>query len=80
MPSLTLKALPRTLHRNLKARAKANHRSLNKEVIATLQTATAATGSVDLAAWEESSRRARALFVRPVTARQITNWKRTGRM
>jgi plasmid stability protein len=80
MPTLTLKDLPRKLHRELKNRAKAHHRSLNKEVIATLQDATAVTRPLDNAAWEESVRRARSLFRRPVTARQIDRWKRAGRL
>jgi plasmid stability protein len=80
MPSLTLKDLPNKLHRKLKNRAKAHHRSLNKEVIATLQNATAATRAFDQDALEESIRRARSLFRRPVTAREIDAWKRAGRM
>jgi plasmid stability protein len=80
MPSITLKNLPRHLHRDLKARAKTNHRSLNKEVIATLRAGTAAAVSFDAAALEENARRARALFRRPVSPREITTWKRAGRL
>jgi plasmid stability protein len=80
MPSITLKDIPRALHRDLKARAKANHRSLNKEVIATLRAGTASAIPLDLSALEETARRTRALFKQPVTARQITTWKRTGRL
>ncbi len=80
MPTLTLKDLPRDLHRDLKKRAKAHHRSLNKEVIATLRAATAPVLSLDLAAFDENVRRARALFKRPVAARQVTSWKREGRL
>jgi plasmid stability protein len=80
MPTITLKNLPRDLHRKLKNRAKAHRRSLNGEVIATLQNATAATRPFDTAVLEESVRRARSLFQRPVTARQIDAWKRAGRL
>jgi plasmid stability protein len=80
MPTITLKNLPRDLHRKLKNRAKANQRSLNGEVIATLQNATAATRPLDTSVLEESVRRARSLFRRPVTARQIDAWKRAGRL
>jgi len=80
MPSITLKGLPRDLHRKMRARAKANHRSLNREVIATLQAATADARPLDPNALEESVRRARSLFRRPVTARQIDAWKRAGRL
>ena len=80
MPTITLKNLPRDLHRKLKNRAKAHQRSLNGEVITTLQNATAATRPLDTSVLEESVRRARSLFRRPVTARQIDAWKRAGRL
>jgi plasmid stability protein len=80
MPTITLKNLPRDLHRKLKNRAKAHQRSLNGEVIATLQNATAATRPLDTSVLEESVRHARSLFRRPVTARQIDAWKRAGRL
>lgn len=80
MSTITLKNLPRDLHRKLKNRAKAHQRSLNGEVIATLQNATAATRRLDTSVLEESVRRARSLFRRPVTARQIDAWKRAGRL
>jgi plasmid stability protein len=80
MPTITLKDIPRPLHRDLKKRAAAHHRSLNKEVIATLQNATAAARPLDRASLAESIQRARSLFRRPVTARQIDAWKRSGRL
>jgi plasmid stability protein len=80
MPTITLKGLPRDLHRKIRARAKANHRSLNREVIATLQAATAATRPLNANALQELVRRARSLFRRPITARQIDAWKRAGRL
>jgi plasmid stability protein len=80
MPTITLKNLPRDLHRELKNRARAHHRSLNKEVIVTLRSATATAIPFNTAALEESVRHARSLFRRPVTARQIDAWKRAGRL
>jgi plasmid stability protein len=80
MPTITLKDIPPQLHRELKIRAKAHHRSLNKEVIATLQSATASTVRLDVGALERSVRRARSLFQKPVTAQQINAWKRAGRL
>ena len=80
MPSITLKGLSRALHRKLKTRAKAHQRSLNKEVIATLQADTAAAITIDTAALEEEVHHSRALFKRPLTTREITAWKRTGRL
>jgi plasmid stability protein len=37
MASITLKKIPDRLHRSFKARAKANHRSLQAEIIRTLE-------------------------------------------
>jgi plasmid stability protein len=37
MPNLSLKNLPKELHRRLKERARANRRSVNGEIIACLQ-------------------------------------------
>jgi len=39
MPNISLKNLPKDIHRRLKERAKRNHRSLNSELIACLQEA-----------------------------------------
>lgn len=39
MVSITLKDIPEGLHRALKQRARLHHRSLNKEVIATIERA-----------------------------------------
>jgi plasmid stability protein len=80
VPAITLKNLPRDLHRNLKKRAQANHRSLNKEVIATLRAATAKTELLDLGALARDAHEARAAFKRGVTAREIATWKRRGRL
>jgi plasmid stability protein len=80
MPALTLKDIPRDLHRDLKKRAAANHRSLNKELIAMLRAATAPPNSLNLAALERDARQARTGFTRRVTAREISAWKRKGRL
>lgn len=80
MPTLTLKGLPRALHRALKNRAKTNHRSLNREVLATLQSATGKTQPVDVAALIAEARAVRQKFKGQVTARQIDRWKRAGRL
>ena len=41
MSTVTVKDLPEKLHRQLKARALKNHRSMNSEIIALLEAATA---------------------------------------
>ncbi len=79
MPSLTLKNVPASLHRTLKSQAKAHHRSLNKEVIATLQASTAKTPAVDVAQQLAEARAMRAKCTRPVTLKEIQAWKVEGR-
>jgi len=78
--TITLKNIPADLHRQLKKRAKEHHRSLNKEIILTLKNATSGTIPLDSTKLEESVRRARSLFRRPITAREIDRWKREGRL
>jgi plasmid stability protein len=49
MPNLTLKNIPTALHLRLKARAEANRRSLNREILALLEAQLEAP-AVDVAA------------------------------
>jgi len=79
MATITLKNIPAELHRKLKKRAEERHHSLNREIIATLKSATTVTAPFDPTKLEESVRRARSLFRRPVTAREIDRWKRARR-
>ena len=71
MATITLKNIPADLHRDLKKRAEEHHRSLNKEIIATLKGATSGAIPLDSTKLEESVRRARSLFRRAITAREI---------
>src|SRR5436305_12229659 len=80
MPNITLKNIPADLHRKLKKRAEEHHRSLNKEIIATLNSAATANVPFNVIKLEQSVRRARSLFRRQVTAREIDRWKRAGRL
>jgi plasmid stability protein len=80
MATIVLKNIPADLHRELKKRAEEHHRSLNKEIIATLKNATSGTIQFDPTNLEESVRRVRSLFRRPITAREIDRWKREGRL
>ena len=79
MATITIKNLPGSLHRELKNRAKAHHRSLNKEVIATLKNATGETHRVDVGALIREARTARSKFAREISAAEIDAWKRAGR-
>jgi len=80
VPTITLKNIPRDLHRKIKSRAKAHHRSLNKEVIATLQAASHSTHAVDTQAMINEAREARGKFKRMISAREISTWKLRGRL
>lgn len=79
MPTITLKNIPRDLHRQLKSRARAHHRSLNKEIIATLKSAAGDTHRVDVDELVREARAARSKFTREISAAEIDAWKRAGR-
>jgi plasmid stability protein len=79
MPNITLKNIPRDLHRSLKSRAKAHHRSLNKEVIATLQAVTKETKPVEVEKLIAEAREMRRKFKRILTLEEIQAWKTEGR-
>jgi len=79
MASITLKNIPADLHRELKRRAEEHHRSLNKEIIATLKSATTKTHRVDVEALIREARAIRAKFKRQISDAEINTWKRTGR-
>jgi len=67
MASITLKNIPADLHRELKRRAEEHHRSLNKEIIATLKSATTKTHRVDVEALIREARAIRAKFKRQIS-------------
>ncbi len=79
MPTITLKNLPKSLHRELKTRAIAHRRSLNSEVIATLEAATSFTHAPDVEAMTRDARELRKSFKRMIRPNQISDWKNKGR-
>ncbi|MGI8432887.1 MAG: FitA-like ribbon-helix-helix domain-containing protein [Chthoniobacterales bacterium] len=79
MPNLTLKNVPASLHRALKSQAKAHHRSLNKEVIATLQASTAKAPAVNLARQLAEARAMRSKFKGFTNLEEIQAYKIAGR-
>ena len=56
-----------------------DHRSLNKEIIATLKNAASGTHRVDVEAMTREARAARAKFTRQISDAEINAWKRAGR-
>jgi plasmid stability protein len=79
MATITLKNIPAELHRELKKRAEEHHRSLNREILATLKSATAKTHRLDVEALIREARAARAKFRRQISDAEINAWKRAGR-
>jgi len=79
MATITLKNIPAELHRQLKKRAEDHHRSLNKEIIATLKSATSKTHRVDVETLIREARAVRAKFTRQISDAEINTWKRAGR-
>ncbi|CAN5604154.1 hypothetical protein BH20VER3_BH20VER3_01450 [soil metagenome] len=79
MANITLKNIPPDLHRLLKRRAREHHRSLNKEVIATLQDVAAPATDVDAKNLMAEVRHMRSKFKRPLTEKEIQAWKLEGR-
>jgi predicted nucleic acid-binding protein/plasmid stability protein len=65
MPTITLKNIPEDLHRKLKKRAEEHHRSLNREVLATLRSATNQSFRLEPAALIREARAVRRKFRRP---------------
>jgi plasmid stability protein len=78
--TIKLKNIPPDLHRALKKRAEEHHRSLNREIIATLKSATGATRRVDVGGLIREARAARAKFTRQISAAEIDAWIRRGRL
>ena len=63
MATITLKNIPADLHRELKKRAEEHHRSLNREIIATLKGAASGTHRVDVGAMiREARARSRKIY------------------
>ena len=78
MTTITLKRIPAGLHRALKQRAARNRRSLNSEVLATLESKVGErTRNVDALLEEARKIRARMKFV--TTQEEIDAAKREGR-
>ena len=79
MPNLTLKNVPQALHRTLKNQAKQHHRSLNKEVIATLQASTAKPVALDIERQLAEAREMRRKFKGATSLEEIQVYKIAGR-
>jgi len=80
MATITLKNIPADLHRQLKKRAEEHHRSLNREVLATLRNVTSQSRRIEPATLICEARAVRKKFKRQVSPAQIKAWIRRGRL
>ena len=78
MSTITIKNLPPDVHRSLKSRAAANSRSLNREIITTLEGAIHAS-RVDAAGISRQARMVREVAGVYLTQRDLDAFKRAGR-
>lgn len=76
--TLTIKNIPQSMHESLKERAKAHGRSLNKEVIATLEGALYAT-PIDAETIRDRARAVRETMGIYMTEQELTSLKKEGR-
>ena len=80
MAAITIKALPATLHRTLKARAARHKRSLNQEVIAVLEESVAPSARVDVESMLASTRQFRDSLKLNALPVDIDSFKRASRV
>jgi plasmid stability protein len=79
MAAITLKAIPPALHQQLKARALRNRRSLNQEVLATLEAAVTPSRDEDVEARLAEAKQFRDSLKIWATPKKIDAFKREGR-
>lgn len=78
MNTITLKDVPPAVHRTLKSRAKAHGRSLNKEIITTLES-TLHSSPIDATVVGRHARAVRETIGVYLTQKDLTTFKNLGR-
>jgi plasmid stability protein len=78
MPTITVKNVPTALHKALKSRAKARGRSLNREIIATLEE-TLHASRIDATGVRNHASAVRETMGVYLTQKELTAFKRAGR-
>jgi plasmid stability protein len=78
MSTITLKDVPAAVHANFRSRAKAHGRSLNKEIIVTLESALHST-AIDAATIGQHARAVRESMGVYLTQKDLDAFKNTGR-
>jgi plasmid stability protein len=79
MPAITVKNIPDDLYEHLKESAAANHRSLNREIIACIENAVGSRAFDPEAVLKQASRLRNKWRGPSVTDAQFTKAKRAGR-
>jgi len=80
MPTVTIKNIPEGIYEKIKLQAKANHRSVNSEIISIFEHAIQNRTPMDVKQILERSRKIRELTARYVISEQeLTRWKKEGR-
>jgi plasmid stability protein len=79
MPTLTIKGIPDSLYRRLKRRAEAHRRSLNREIIVSLEQATNLPTIAPQSWLAEVDRLRTRLDVPPLTEARLRRAKAAGR-
>ena len=78
MSTITLKDIPPVIHQTLKSRAKTHGRSLNKEILATLETSLQST-RLDAGSLLTRARAVRETMGIYITEQDLTMFKNEGR-
>jgi len=80
MATVTIKNIPEEIYEKIKLQAKANHRSVNSEIISIFEHAVQKRTPVDVKAILERARKVRELTAHyTISDEELTRWKKEGR-
>jgi antitoxin FitA len=80
MPTITIKNIPEEIYEKIKLQAKANHRSVNSEIISIFEHAVQKRTPGDVKAILERARKVRELTAPYIISdEELSEWKKEGR-
>ncbi len=80
MTTVTIKNIPEEIYEKIKIQAKANHRSVNSEIISIFEHAVQKRTPADVQAILERARKVRELTAHYIVSdEELTRWKKEGR-
>ncbi len=80
MASVTIKNIPEEIYEKIKLQAKANHRSVNSEIISIFEHAVQKRTPIDVKVILERARKIRELTAHYIISdEELTQWKKEGR-